>query len=75
MVITLQRNYSLQSRHISLWLMNADCEIISSTIAHGIAHGYWQNIIWYRVILKKVSFGIFISILIAKEEKNLTMES
>ena len=38
MVITLQRNYSLQSRHISLWLVNADCEIISSTIAHGIAH-------------------------------------
>ena len=55
--------------------MNADCEFISSTIAHGIVHGYRQNILWYRVILKKVSFGIVLSILIAKEEINLTMES
>ena len=29
----------------------------------------------YRVILKKVSFGIFTTFLVSKEEKNFTIES
>ena len=29
----------------------------------------------YRVILKKVSFGIFRTILVFKEEKNITIKS
>ena len=33
------------------------------------------GIFFYRVIFKKVSFGIFRIILVSKEEKNFTIES
>ena len=37
--------------------------------------GLCQYLCWYRVILKKVSFGVYRTILVSKEEKNFTIKS
>ena len=36
---------------------------------------YVKDLVSYRVIFKKVSFGIFSMILVSKEKKNFTMKS
>ena len=43
-----------------------------------LGNAKWKQkvkLMWYRVILKKVSFGIFAIILVSKEDENFTIES